>query len=322
MTELRRTQDRVGEVASALGAVETRVSDGARLAEDEALVAEFRDELTGELATRVSKFERRAVEKDTESGEFTRNTAYREKVRQLAERHKALLDASLELLEALLGAEAKAKEIAKEQRAAEEAAAADRVSAEAQAAEAAEAEAARLREEAARAEEIAKAERVNAAAKIVLDAQHTPEEDCYKRDRKAVDAFMEKRKVGLDAVAAALDLVDDRGAASGAAIKELCTLFERIVAHPEEEPCRTINALNGTFRKLVGDRAGGREFLAAAGFELRFVVEKDDDDVETKHVLYVCPEPDLATDLDKWTAWFDHMKAVLALAEEKKAEHC
>jgi len=133
----------------------------------------------------------------------------------------------------------------------------------------------------------------------------------FARDRRVVKPFMDGRTPGPDALAEATGLLSAGSEQDGGvARRELHKLFERVVAHPESEACRTINAMNKVFRAKVAPVPGALEVLVAAGFELRLVVETSDSGVETKSVVYFWPEPDLASDMDGWTAWFDFVKTV------------
>ena len=57
----------------------------------------------------------------------------------------------------------------------------------------------------------------------------------------------------------------------------------------------------------IGRHPGGKEILIAAGFELGEI-----DGVPS----FISKEPDLESDMDRWSAWFDLLKATLALLDE------
>ena len=101
---------------------------------------------------------------------------------------------------------------------------------------------------------------------------------------------------------------DNDEAAQRTAIEALHQIFSQICARPEEVQFRRIRRNHPQFLQDIGRHAGGPEFLIAAGFVLGEI-----DGVP----CYICKEPDLETDMDGWSAWFDLLKATLQLLEDQ-----
>lgn len=334
MTELTRTEKALKALAAELAGVEERQearklsaaesSDKKYLEEkanDEKAVQKAHEELSGALADTVAKFAKRSQEKDPVSKEFKYGDRYRSRAQGVSEQREELLELTVNLLEQLSGASAaqEARELEAERKRQLE------LEARAQADEAhrqQEAEEAALQAEAdAKAEAEAKQQRLEQAADRVIAAQRTEEDIVYAKDKATIDAFMAKRKPGtMDIVEEALEqMITYGGADAGArrraqgALRHLRALFDRVVAHPESEAVRTINAMNQQFRLDIAEVPGCREFLASTGFRLHMRVDRDDEGVETKSVFYRSEEPDLATQMDAWSAWFDFQKEIADL---------
>jgi chemotaxis protein histidine kinase CheA len=96
-------------------------------------------------------------------------------------------------------------------------------------------------------------------------------------------------------------------AAQRTALNALHTIFCQIVAHPEDVKFRRIRRNHAQFDADIGRHVGGREVLIAAGFRLGAI-----DDVPS----FISTEPDIAKDMDGWSAWFDLLKETLAVIEE------
>jgi hypothetical protein len=91
------------------------------------------------------------------------------------------------------------------------------------------------------------------------------------------------------------------------AIEALHTIFSQIVARPEDVKFRRIRRNHPQFQADIGRHVGGRETLIAAGFRLGSI-----DDVPS----FISTEPDIAKDMDGWSAWFDLLKETLAVIED------
>lgn len=90
-------------------------------------------------------------------------------------------------------------------------------------------------------------------------------------------------------------------------IQALKTIFSQILSRPEDESCRRIRRDHPQFLADIGNHDGGKEVLIAGGFELGCVDEV---------LSFICKEPNVETDLDGWTEWYDRIKSTLQIIEE------
>jgi hypothetical protein len=310
-TELSRGAAALDELWSVLQGAEARRVSGQASVEDAALAASAVARLaaTGELGQVVGKALARGEEVDPESGKPVKSAAYRAKAAALRVRlgevealARQLAPGLSEAARELAASEAARAAALQSERASAEAAALERrqatEKAAAAAARAAEAEAQREHER-----------RLVEAAREVALGSATEQDRVFAADRRCAEAFVAAHGASTPrAVEAALALLAGGGDRTAArrALNHLRQLWARIVAHPESEPCRTINAMNGEFRALLAGVPGGREVLAAAGFGLHLILEKD----AAARVTYVLPEPDLENEMDRWTEWFEFVKQV------------
>lgn len=102
-------------------------------------------------------------------------------------------------------------------------------------------------------------------------------------------------------------LKDDR-AAFDAALGSLYTLFDQINRRPEEVSFRRIRRDHPKFNEDIGRHPGGKEVLIAAGFCLETL-----DGVK----CFFSREPNIETDMDGWSKWFDVLKKTLEVIEEE-----
>ncbi|RHY28126.1 hypothetical protein DYB32_006236 [Aphanomyces invadans] len=94
----------------------------------------------------------------------------------------------------------------------------------------------------------------------------------------------------------------------------LLILLKNICAAPENATYRHINPANEHFHRELGQFPGGLQCLLALGFRpLRQGAGSD-----KNGVIYVLEEPDLASDLDKWSDWFDGLKTLRDYIETNK----
>jgi hypothetical protein len=91
-------------------------------------------------------------------------------------------------------------------------------------------------------------------------------------------------------------------------IVALKTIFSQILSHPEDENCRRIRRDHPKFLADIGNHDGGKEILIAGGFDVGFV-----DEVPS----FICKEPNVETDLDGWTEWYDRIKGTLQIIQEE-----
>ncbi|CAB9500123.1 expressed unknown protein [Seminavis robusta] len=92
------------------------------------------------------------------------------------------------------------------------------------------------------------------------------------------------------------------------ALQALLTIFTQIAQKPEEINFRRIRRDHPKFHQDIGRHKGGRELLIAAGFKLQTL-----DDIP----CFFSKEPDLETDMDGWSLWFDNLKANLQVVQEE-----
>ncbi len=85
-------------------------------------------------------------------------------------------------------------------------------------------------------------------------------------------------------------------------------LFQQIQKHPENETFRKMKLENEKFKADFADHEGGKEVFIAAGFKLQHV-----DDT----TLLVLREPNLESDFDGWSTWFDYIKLCATVAEQE-----
>ena len=104
------------------------------------------------------------------------------------------------------------------------------------------------------------------------------------------------------------DALKDDKAAFDVALGSLYTLIEQIVRKPEEISFRRVRRDHPKFMEDIGRHVGGREVLIAAGFKLEKL-----DGVP----CFFSKEPNLETDMDGWSNWFDGLKKTLAVIEEE-----
>eukprot|EP00549_Striatella_unipunctata_P005845 CAMPEP_0118693236 /NCGR_PEP_ID=MMETSP0800-20121206/11788_1 /TAXON_ID=210618 ORGANISM="Striatella unipunctata, Strain CCMP2910" /NCGR_SAMPLE_ID=MMETSP0800 /ASSEMBLY_ACC=CAM_ASM_000638 /LENGTH=275 /DNA_ID=CAMNT_0006591433 /DNA_START=380 /DNA_END=1204 /DNA_ORIENTATION=- len=150
--------------------------------------------------------------------------------------------------------------------------------------------------------------RAEEARRARLDAERLEQE----RQARADYSWMQSIPKGPDGVRTILHQQLKVSAPSDAeyrtAVRSLHTIFGQIVARPEEPKFRRIRRNHAAFVQDVGRHAGGKELLVAAGFRLDRV-----DGVPS----FFSREPDLETDMDAWSEWFDTLKATLQILSDE-----
>jgi len=91
------------------------------------------------------------------------------------------------------------------------------------------------------------------------------------------------------------------------AVGALHVIFSQICSHPEEANFRRVRRDHPKFNQDIGQYPGGKEFLIAAGFQLAEI-----DGVPS----FLSKEPNLETDMDRWSEWFDLLKATLQILDD------
>lgn len=92
------------------------------------------------------------------------------------------------------------------------------------------------------------------------------------------------------------------------AVEALHLIFSQICSHPEEANYRRVRRNHPKFNQDIGQYDGGKEFLIAAGFEIGEI-----DGVPS----FISKEPNLETEMDRWSEWFDLLKETLRILEEQ-----
>ncbi|KAG5180961.1 hypothetical protein JKP88DRAFT_322611 [Tribonema minus] len=312
MTEFKRVQAEVDELGARLAALEADCSDAAP--DTAKVLQEIKATVEGELQGKMAKFEKRLTETDPISGQLRYGEGMRAKVAQLQQQYDALA-AELRLAEGKLAAAlaahanaaaARAGEAVSAQQAAaaaaeaqrQAAAARERAAAQAAAtrAEAEERERQRLAREAAVLRDKKKADEAAAAA--------AAEAARLAREREAA-AIMASVPVGAAGVEAGLRALRDAcgGGGGSAQMRKTCgallQILQNMRSSPEDPRFRRIRCENERFAADVGRFEGAVQVLLSSGFKVV---------VEEGASLLVMAEPDLATDMDGWTTWYDTLK--------------
>ena len=143
--------------------------------------------------------------------------------------------------------------------------------------------------------------------------EHSKKNDGLEKKLKRADReWMASIAKGPGGVREQLQILSESTAsdpgAYTAALNALHMLFSQIVSHPEEVNFRRVRRDHAQFHKDIGQYAGGRELLIAAGFRLGAV-----DDV----ACFISTEPDIEKEMDAWSEWFDLLKATLEILEQE-----
>ena len=127
------------------------------------------------------------------------------------------------------------------------------------------------------------------------------EQQEMEEEREAVRAFMASIEVNVNGVKTQLQNLNENctKVEFDNCLKALHTIFKQITSRPEEIQFRRIRLDHPKFMEDIGRHHGGKELLASAGFKF-----KDIDGVK----CFFSAEPDLMTDMDGWSSWFDLMK--------------
>jgi DNA repair exonuclease SbcCD ATPase subunit len=148
------------------------------------------------------------------------------------------------------------------------------------------------------------ARQAEAARMAQLRAQQAVE----RADREWVESIEKGTNGVREQLQILIESTKDDPPTQRAAINALHTLFSQIVSRPEETIFRRIRRDHPRFNEDIGRHPGGKEFVIASGFVLGAI-----DDVPS----YISKEPNIEKDMDGWSAWFDLLKATLAIIEEE-----
>lgn len=94
------------------------------------------------------------------------------------------------------------------------------------------------------------------------------------------------------------------------ATSSLHTIFSQILAHPDNEQFRKIRKSHAGFLNDIGRHEGGIELLIAANFKIVRMEANEND------IFFYSREPNIETDMDGWSNWYDGLKKTLELIEE------
>lgn len=172
-----------------------------------------------------------------------------------------------------------------------------------------EAEIARAQQEA----ELSRRAQEARAAREEAEQRVLQQEQERRMEQERIDReWMDSVNKGPDGVKEQLRVLKEATAnESGAystAVTALHTLFSQIVAHPEENNFRRVRKDHPKFHQDIGRHDGGRELLIAAGFRLGAT-----DNVP----CFISTEPNIETQMDEWSEWFDLLKATLEILEQE-----
>lgn len=87
----------------------------------------------------------------------------------------------------------------------------------------------------------------------------------------------------------------------------LLQILSNIRANPEDPRFRRIRTQNERFHADVGKHDGALQILLSSGFQMQ---------VEDQETVLVMMEPDLASETDRWTAWYDQLKDTIVKLQE------
>ena len=129
-------------------------------------------------------------------------------------------------------------------------------------------------------------------------------------EREADAMFIASVPKGLDGVKEQLSVLRQNcdKAELDTALGALYTLFSQIHSKPEETKFRRIRRDHPDFVNDIGRHLGGKEVLIAAGFTFTEI-----DGVK----CFFSKEPDLESDMDGWSEWFNLVKNTMNAIEEE-----
>lgn len=139
------------------------------------------------------------------------------------------------------------------------------------------------------------------------------ERRAIEAEREADRAFLSSIEVGVEGVKKQLQVMRDHSSQSeyNIGLRALHTIFKQISSRPEEIQFRRIRLDHPQFNEDIGRHCGGKELLVAAGFSLQHI--------DGKKCLFSA-EPDLMTDMDSWSSWFDLIKATFQHLDDECAK--
>jgi hypothetical protein len=139
------------------------------------------------------------------------------------------------------------------------------------------------------------------------------ERRAIEAEREADRAFLSSIEVGVEGVKKQLQVMREHSSQSeyNVGLRALHTIFKQISSRPEEIQFRRIRLDHPQFNEDIGRHCGGKELLVAAGFKFQ--------QIDGKKCLFSA-EPDLMTDMDEWSSWFDLIKATFQHLDDECAK--
>lgn len=156
----------------------------------------------------------------------------------------------------------------------------------------------RQREELSRRAEVARIQRLQDERRAIEEERETDRAFLASVEVGIVGLRTQLQKLRENCTKVELDL----------ALGALHTIFSQISSRPEEIQFRRIRRDHPKFLKDIGRHRGGNEVLVAAGFKFA--------DVDGAKCFF-SKEPDLETDMDGWSSWFDLIKGTVSVLEEE-----
>jgi hypothetical protein len=164
-----------------------------------------------------------------------------------------------------------------------------------------------------------------------------------QRRRDAERQYLDSIQKGTEGVRYYLQQIKDSTSASEqertTCLESLYTIFDQINRHPEEPNHRRIRLNHPRFHQDIGKHPGGIELLIASGFRPTKMspmteetttsdgdgitsthsqgVDNDDESNTTTIECLVSREPNLETDMDGWTEWYDLNKATFETLQKE-----
>lgn len=146
------------------------------------------------------------------------------------------------------------------------------------------------------------------AERRALETERMLRQERERADREWMDSIAK----GPDGVRTQLQRLREGTAndpvAFQTALHALHKLFFQIVSRPEEANFRRVRRAHPKFHEDIGQHAGGRELLIAAGFRAGLI-----DDVP----CFISTEPDIEKEMDAWAEWFELLKVTLEILEQE-----
>ena len=136
------------------------------------------------------------------------------------------------------------------------------------------------------------------------------EQRMLEQEREADRSFLSSIEVGSNGVRLQLQVLRESCNTEEfkVALNALRTIYAQISSRPEEIQFRRIRRDHPKFEEDIGRHKGGKELLIAGGFTF-----KEMDGMK----CFFSAEPDLATDMDAWSTWYQLIKDTINILDEE-----